>query len=317
MRKRPPRREPRRWRKIAPTHPTDRGATLRGVLGEAQVGKVLQRLFPAVLHDVILPDGRGGLTQIDHVALTPAGLLVVETKNYRGAVLGQAREDTWTQSLGGQRYSFQNPLRQNYLHLKAVEVLAGGAPVWGRVVFTQAARFPKGLPEGVSQVSTLRQDLAHARQGEIPPVVAQAWQALQRHARTDPAARRAHLDGLEARHGTARAAPSRGAPEPHHPVGAASAARPHAGLGHRRGSAAVLFVGLAAVIAGGLWWSQNRAPVPRVPPAIGVRSSAPALTVPRRVDVAPGRSPLLRASRLRQGQPPRRHPTSHGPIPPR
>jgi len=60
---------------------------MRGAAGEARIGRTLGQLFPAVRHDVILPDGRGGWTQIDHLALTPAGLLVVESKNYRGADL--------------------------------------------------------------------------------------------------------------------------------------------------------------------------------------------------------------------------------------
>jgi Na+-transporting NADH:ubiquinone oxidoreductase subunit NqrB len=53
---------------------------LKGVIGEAMVGGRLDRLFEEVLHDIIVPDGRGGLTQIDHVALTAEGLLAVETK---------------------------------------------------------------------------------------------------------------------------------------------------------------------------------------------------------------------------------------------
>ena len=67
-------------------------ARLKGAAGERAVARVLNRLGEAALHDIILPDGRGGLTQIDHVVLTQAGLLVVETKNYAGQVLGQTHE---------------------------------------------------------------------------------------------------------------------------------------------------------------------------------------------------------------------------------
>ncbi|MCB1881882.1 MAG: NERD domain-containing protein [Gammaproteobacteria bacterium] len=47
---------------------------LKGAIGEAMVGSILNGLFNNVLHDIIVQDGRGGLTQIDHVALTGAGL---------------------------------------------------------------------------------------------------------------------------------------------------------------------------------------------------------------------------------------------------
>ncbi|WP_295406280.1 nuclease-related domain-containing protein [uncultured Thiocystis sp.] len=210
---------------------------LRGVAGEAQVGRALGRLFPEVRHDLILPDGRGGLTQLDHVALTPAGLLVVETKNYRGTVLGQANEATWTQLMGRQRHSFQNPLRQNHAHIKAVQALGLGVAVSGRVVFTSAARFPKGLPDGVSRVSALSDDLADWARGEVPPAVLHAWKTLLGHARTDRAARQQHLNGLQARFG--------------------SDGRPRA---------AIALLALSAALAGGLWWSGGRSPTTRVQP---------------------------------------------------
>jgi hypothetical protein len=40
----------------------------------------------------------------------PQGLLVVETKTYRGIVLGRANESTRTRVIGRERHSFQNPL---------------------------------------------------------------------------------------------------------------------------------------------------------------------------------------------------------------
>jgi hypothetical protein len=173
----------------------------RGKAGEARVGRALERLFPAVTHDAILPDARGGLTQIDHLALTPAGILVVETKHYRGRIFGQAHEATWTQTIGRQRNRFQNPLRQNHAHACAVEAIAEGVPVLRRVVFTNAAEFPNGRCSGVSQLATLDADLRDWRRGEISPALQQAWQRLLASARTDREARRAHLEGLRARHG--------------------------------------------------------------------------------------------------------------------
>jgi hypothetical protein len=132
---------------------------LGGMRGERLVRREFETLTAAVLQDIVLPDGRGCLTQIDHVALTGAGLLVVETKNYSGQIFGTEREPRWTQKLGRTTHSFQNPLRQNYLHVSALQALQLGAPVLGLVVFTNAAQFPKGLPEGASQLRYLRDDL--------------------------------------------------------------------------------------------------------------------------------------------------------------
>jgi len=172
---------------------------LLGVAGEKAVSRALRRMFAEVLDDVILPDGRGGLTQIDHVALTPAGLLVVETKNYGGSIFGQAYEATWTQAIGGQRNRFQNPLRQNFAHIEAVKLHAPGVLVQGRVVFTNRARFPKGMPEGVVALSDLRYCLQNLLGGDIPPPTRVAWDRLRGAVRADHGARAEHLDGIKQR----------------------------------------------------------------------------------------------------------------------
>ena len=178
--------------------------SLRGRAGEAAVGRALKRRFPEVANDVILPDGRAGLTQIDHLALTPRGILVVETKNYAGWVMGGAREPTWTQVVGRKRSAFQNPLRQNYAHRKAVETLEPGVPVHALVVFAGDAHFPKGIPEGACALGGLDRAVAMWRDGEVTPDLRAAWDRLLQAARTDRGARPAHLDGLRARFGGSR-----------------------------------------------------------------------------------------------------------------
>ena len=132
---------------------------VRGKLGETRVRKRLNRIWSEALHDVILPASRGGLTQVDHLVLTGAGLLVVETKNYRGRIFGREREAQWTQRLGRHGITFPNPLRQNHGHTEAVKALVPGVRVIGRVVFTNSARFPQGMPPGVSSLHSLVGDL--------------------------------------------------------------------------------------------------------------------------------------------------------------
>jgi hypothetical protein len=177
---------------------------LRGRIGEAAVARALRRRFTEVANDLILPDGRGGLTQIDHMALTPQGILVVETKTYSGTLFGKEREPTWTQVLGRARNSFQNPLRQNFAHRKAIEALEPGAKVHALVVFAGTAHFPKGIPEGVCTLAGLEQTIAPLDTGEIPQRLRTTWDRLLQAAPTDAGARRAHLNGLRSRFGHVR-----------------------------------------------------------------------------------------------------------------
>ena len=180
---------------------------LRGMEGEALVGRELGKLGAAVLNDFVLPDGKGGLTQIDHVALTGAGLLVVETKNYSGQIFGTERDRQWTQKLGPTTHRFQNPLLQNSLHVKAVEALQLEVPVHGMVVFTNAARFPKGLPVGVSQLWRLEDDLDQQSRAAPSEAHNAAWGRLKQLAVTDRAAKKAHLAALAQKHGPDRRRP--------------------------------------------------------------------------------------------------------------
>jgi len=132
------------------------GAVIKGARGERAVRRVLTRHFEAV-HDLLVPDNREARswTQIDHVVRLPACLVCIETKNYDGLIFGSARQAQWTQVLGRNKHRFQNPLRQNHKHVKAVEAAAGGTPTQSLVVFTGRARFPKGLPEGVCKLEEL------------------------------------------------------------------------------------------------------------------------------------------------------------------
>lgn len=71
------------------------------------------------VHDIILPS-KTGTTQIDHVLVSPFGIFVVETKNIQGWIFGGQHDSTWCQSIYGHKNRFQNPLRQNYRHIKCL-----------------------------------------------------------------------------------------------------------------------------------------------------------------------------------------------------
>ena len=96
--------------------------SLKGFVGEKLVAIGAKLTLPsptyARFHDVTLPTP-DGTTQIDHLFVSRFGVFVVETKNMSGWIFGGER---WTQTFPRRRKSkFQNPLRQNYRHVKAVE----------------------------------------------------------------------------------------------------------------------------------------------------------------------------------------------------
>ena len=51
------------------------------------------------------------------------GIFSIETKNYKGQIYGSESSAKWTQNIYGHKYSFMNPIYQNYAHVKALNAL--------------------------------------------------------------------------------------------------------------------------------------------------------------------------------------------------
>ena len=121
-------------------------------MGEALVANTLSNLncLHVLINNVTLPT-ENGTTQIDHILLTEAGIFVIETKHYSGWILGNPREDKWTQVIFRKKSRFQNPVHQNYLHVKTVQALfkLPERAFTGVVVFTGEAEFKTDLGPSV------------------------------------------------------------------------------------------------------------------------------------------------------------------------
>ncbi|MDE4454879.1 NERD domain-containing protein [Psychrobacter sp. DAB_AL62B] len=99
-------------------------SSFKGVLGETVINVAMWlKLEKDVYHrlnNITLPLANGGSTQIDHVIVSVYGIFVIETKNYKGWIFGNEKQRQWTQVIMGRKYKFQNPLHQNYLHIKTL-----------------------------------------------------------------------------------------------------------------------------------------------------------------------------------------------------
>ncbi|HDR4441453.1 TPA: NERD domain-containing protein [Bacillus cereus] len=96
----------------------------KGKVGEKLVKRILSKLDPKsyfVLHNVTVYTEYGDTTQIDHIVIAETGVFVIETKNYEGWIYGNEKSARWTQGIFKKKSSFQNPFRQNYKHIKAIE----------------------------------------------------------------------------------------------------------------------------------------------------------------------------------------------------
>lgn len=103
-------------------------SSFKGMLGETVINIAtwlkLDKESYHRLNNITLPLADGGSTQIDHVIVSKYGIFVIETKNYKGWIYGNEKQRQWTQAFAnGSKYKFQNPLRQNYLHIKTLAEL--------------------------------------------------------------------------------------------------------------------------------------------------------------------------------------------------
>ncbi len=134
---------------------------LKSPWAKGYIGELLVRLFAhwqldkqtyRRLHNVRLnkPDG---ITQIDHVSLSPYGIFALETKNMSGWIFGGKNQAQWTQKLYKRTFKFQNPLRQNYKHLKALDATLGVNPeqLHSVITFVGSGTFKTEVPANISR----------------------------------------------------------------------------------------------------------------------------------------------------------------------
>lgn len=100
---------------------------VKGKIGELFVSFCLKFWLDSktyrVCNNVMIPDDNGGTTQVDHIVFSQYGIFVVETKNMKGWIWGNARQAEWTQQIFRVKHKFQNPFRQNYKHIKCLAAL--------------------------------------------------------------------------------------------------------------------------------------------------------------------------------------------------
>lgn len=97
-----------------------------GFFGEFWVKLELKKLKKdyKVLNNVIVRTIDNSTHQIDHIVVSKYGIFVIETKQINGYIKGNDYDKNWTVKRGKNTYYINNPVYQNYGHIKALsEVL--------------------------------------------------------------------------------------------------------------------------------------------------------------------------------------------------
>ena len=101
------------------------GKRMIGWFGEHWTKEQLDKLPKnqyIVLNDILI-EINGKTYQIDHIVISPYGIFSIETKQYNGFIVGNKYDKKWIRYVGKKKYYYENPIRQNYGHVKALSEL--------------------------------------------------------------------------------------------------------------------------------------------------------------------------------------------------
>ena len=111
-----------------------------GDRGENRVTECLKTFIDEnrLLHDIILSNG-DSTSQIDNIAVTSAGVFVIEVKNYCADIINCGVSWVyWNYYLGYNKYTFYNPILQNSTHTELIKDLFNDdIPVHSVIVFSR------------------------------------------------------------------------------------------------------------------------------------------------------------------------------------
>lgn len=180
---------------------------MKGKIGEAIVNAtnalVLDKEIYVAVKDVTLQLSDGSTTQIDHILVSKYGLFVIETKNMKGWIFGGEHQKEWTLQNFKKKNKFQNPLNQNYRHLKALEEILEVAPaaLTSVIAFIGECEFKTPMPKNVFRGISYTKYITSFQDERLTPLqIRQILSKLQRKRleqglKTD----RAHVDNLKQR----------------------------------------------------------------------------------------------------------------------
>jgi len=188
---------------------------LRGWFGEKKTAFYMWLSLDAKVyrrfHDVIIP-AKNGTTQIDHLLVSPYGVFIVETKNIKGWIFGSENQPKWTQSLYGNNFSLQNPIRQTFRQKKILsEYLDLDESIIHTVIyFVGKCKLKTHLPTNVIK-SGLGRYIKQFRNPILSPEeISRVVAALEHYVAESSLTSKDHIRSLRERHSSTTVCPKCG-----------------------------------------------------------------------------------------------------------
>ncbi|MEX2591284.1 MAG: NERD domain-containing protein [Anditalea sp.] len=152
-------------------------------------------------HNIILPS-KSGTTQIDPLIISKYGLFIFETKNKKGWIFGSEKQSTWTQSILGWNYPFQNPLRQTFRQKRILSEFLNldESKIQTVVYFIGDCKFKTPIPKNIIKSRVGGYIKRFQNQVLSNDDVIQIIKVIEKHLTDSTFSNRDHLRSLQKRH---------------------------------------------------------------------------------------------------------------------
>ena len=90
-----------------------------------------------ILHDLYIPAANGKYVQVDIAFVTSKGIIVIESKNYSGNIIGNEADDNWYIEKRNSKKPFYSPVKQNREHIEAIDYHLKGIPCFSLIAFSE------------------------------------------------------------------------------------------------------------------------------------------------------------------------------------
>ena len=133
------------------------------------------------VRNMLIADGNGGQLHLDWLLLTTRGLLLLDVRDVTGNVFGSEHMEHWTVMRGAGRSTFPNPLPALLDRVAVLSRLVPQLGVAGRVLFTEGASFPKGVPVHCLRLDSLAAEFPvvdPGAAGALAGAMSPAWERL-------------------------------------------------------------------------------------------------------------------------------------------
>lgn len=175
-----------------------------GIFFEYRIFRELEKLpgYKKIIPNMILRGYNTPTTEIDIVLLHESGIYCIEAKDYRGNIYGSSTKTYWTQDFWKNRkFTFYNPLKQNYGHIKALEKTLQNYRnrIMSIVVFSDATNLNVNTKEPVIYAYELEKTiLAHQQKKLSKNTIDTLYTYLSKYYTSNKQKRLEHIQNIQA-----------------------------------------------------------------------------------------------------------------------